>query len=501
MTPTALLESATETALKAGPVADRPLRAVIYARVSQDPNEELRSVSQQIEECMAECDRNGWNIVRVFQDNDRSASRYATKDRPRYRELIEFIKGGHVDVLVTWESSRAQRDLEAYVRLRKVAEDSGVLWSYKGRLYDLSRTDDRFTTGLDALLDERESSVTRDRIMRDMTANAVKGRPHGKNVYGYRRIYHPETKALIRQEVKKDQAAVVREAVRRVAAGDSLRSIAIEFNRRAIPTPGSAKEWKGYGVRSLVLNVAYVGKRSHRGRVVADAVWPPILEGQDEEAFYACAQILSDPRRRVSKDTRIKHLLTGRLSHCGKCGGQMRRKSCGTQRTPVYQCADHFCTSIVASRFEDYVTTVVCERLARPDATDLLGDDSRAEEAKAAMAEAAEKRSRLDEFYDAAATGEVSPVALARIEARLLPEIESAEKRAADLRVPALLRNVIRPDIADVWPTLPITRQRAVIDALMSVRVLPLASGGRWSLDNSTRRIEITWKQEKNITE
>ena len=75
------------------------------------------------------CRRNGWEVVRIFTDNDRSASRYATKTRPEHVKLIKFIESGGADVLVTWESSRAQRDLDAYTKLRSLCERHGILWS------------------------------------------------------------------------------------------------------------------------------------------------------------------------------------------------------------------------------------------------------------------------------------------------------------------------------------------------------------------------------------
>lgn len=492
MTTAQRLELATETALMAGPVSGRPLRAVIYARVSSDPRQQLRSVSQQLDECTAECERRGWPVVKVFKDNDRSASRYATKNRPEYEKLITFLRLGNADVLVTWESSRAQRDLEAYVRLRKVAEENGLQWCYKGRLYDLSRTDDRFTTGLDALLDERESSVTRDRILRDMRANALKGRPHGMNVYGYRRIYDAETKAFVAQVIRDDQAQVIREAARRVAAGEAFHSIACDFNARDIPTPRGGTKWRTSVIRNMVTNARYIGKRTHHGVIVADAVWEPVL---DEETFYACAQRIGSPQRRHQKDTKLKHFLSGE-GRCGICDGPLRVKDLHRHggSVPVYQCEEGGHLNIRKERLEDLVREAVCERLARPDAADLLGDDTRAEEAKAAIAKASEKRARLDEFYDAAATGELSPAALARIEARLLPEIEAAEQRAAELRVSTVLRDVIRPDIADVWPTLEIGQQREVVRALMTATLLPECPGSR---TDPSLRVRIEWKHRE----
>src|SRR5687767_4299556 len=111
------------------------MRAVIYCRVSSD-RRHGRSVAEQEAECRAECERNGWNVVEVLQDNDRSASRHARKPRPQWERAKALISSGGADVLVTWEASRAQRDLRAYTDLRELCAGAKVLWSYSGETYD-----------------------------------------------------------------------------------------------------------------------------------------------------------------------------------------------------------------------------------------------------------------------------------------------------------------------------------------------------------------------------
>src|ERR1700687_5300489 len=69
-----------------------------------------------------------------LQIRETRPSRYSTKDRPEYKKLAKILKPG--DVLVTWEASRAQRDLAAYVTLRDLCAERGVLLSYSGRTYD-----------------------------------------------------------------------------------------------------------------------------------------------------------------------------------------------------------------------------------------------------------------------------------------------------------------------------------------------------------------------------
>jgi site-specific DNA recombinase len=117
---------------------------VIYTRVSRD-SAGGRSVEDQERECRAECDRRGWGVRAVYSDNSFGASRYAG-DRPEWQKLKADLRQG--DVLVLWEASRAQRDLEEFVDLRNQCAKLGVLLSYSGRVLDLAEGDDRFTGGL-----------------------------------------------------------------------------------------------------------------------------------------------------------------------------------------------------------------------------------------------------------------------------------------------------------------------------------------------------------------
>jgi site-specific DNA recombinase len=473
-------------------------RAIIYTRVSSDPNDRGRSVTEQEAECRAVCARDRWDVVAVFGDNDRSASRYATKQRPEHQKLIRYIEAGGADVLVTWEASRAQRDLRAYADLRDLCEQRGVLLSYSGRTYDMAESDDRFSTGLDALLAERESDQTRKRVLRAVRANADKGRPHGKLLYGYRREYDPATRELIGQVpdeqdtvdetgtvVRGATAPIVREAARRVLSGETPYAVAQDLNRRGVPTPrGAARGWDLTQVKRLCVNPGYAGKRTHRGKVIGPASWPPIL---DETTHLALVAKLGDPARRSQRDSAVKHLLSG-IAVCGVCGGRLRvQKNRGFL---AYLCVDGFHVSRRETDVDEYVTEVVLCRLERPDLADAFTDTADAETA-AALAEAREKRARLDGFYDAAAAGELSPQALSRIEARLLPEIEAAEQRALPRFTSPLVTEVAGSEARERWERLPITARREVISTLMTIRIMP-STRGRRTFDPES--VAIEWR-------
>src|SRR5690606_27936040 len=163
------------------------LEAVIYARVSDDREGRSRSPEQQVRDSERWCERQGIPVLEVLADPDKGASRYSRARRENYERALRLLKepSQRRRILVSWESSRAQRDLKVYLALREICEESGALWCYDGRIYDMRNAEDRRRTAQDAVDDEYEAAKTSKRVRRDMRANAKAGRPHGKIKYGY----------------------------------------------------------------------------------------------------------------------------------------------------------------------------------------------------------------------------------------------------------------------------------------------------------------------------
>mgnify|MGYP001011443145 CR=1 FL=1 len=466
------------------------MRAAIYTRVSQDRSGTARSVTEQEADCRAVAERNGWTVVEVFCDNDRSASRYARKERPEFAKLVRLIEGGGADVLVTWEASRSSRDLEVYVRLRELCRERGVLWSYSGRTFDMSRTDDRMVTGLDALLAERESDQTRERVLRAVRATAEAGRPHGRLLYGYRRTYRPTASGkpeLVAQEPDPATAPVVVEAARRVLSGETCYAVAEDFNARGIPSSHrAAPRWDLSRIKRLVTNPGYAGLRVHRGKVIGAADWPSLIPEADH---LALVRKLADPGRdtRGRRESNVVHLMSG-IAECGECDGVMRVLN--NRGTLSYVCKPgkgHVSRS--KAPVDELIEAVMVERLRRLDLAALTEDgDQAAQEQRDALAVL---RNRLDEHYALAAAGELSARALAAIEPRILSQIEAAERALASMVRSPLLAEAAGPDAERVWAGLQITQKRELIRLLMSVRLLKAGAGHR-TFDPEL--IEITWQ-------
>ncbi|MDV6309948.1 recombinase family protein [Gordonia amicalis] len=436
------------------------MRAVIYTRVSNDQSGRSTSTADQERECRTICERNGWDVAHVLTDNDIGASRWSSKDRPAYRQLADTLQPG--DVLVTWEASRAQRDLNAYVQLRDLCAERSVQWCYSGRLYDLATGDDRFTTGLDALLAEKEAEQIRERVLRGKRSAAIAGRPAGNWPYGYLPVRDPLTGRTTNWAPDPDRAPVVQEAVKRILAGDTLYAICKDFDDRGI-RPRSGRTWVRAHLRTMLMSPSYAGLRTHQGEVIGPASWEPLISVDDHRALLA---VLADPARRSVERVVAKHLLTG-IARCGVCGAPVRYFGPKSVSTPRYQCQATSCVGRRADAVDDLVTETVLSTLEQQSPADYVADDP---EAAAALREASELRARLDAFTDQAADGSLSPAALARIEARLLPQIRAAEQRATR-RPTALPDDLVGANARATWEQLELADRRRIIRGLVSVTI------------------------------
>jgi site-specific DNA recombinase len=437
-------------------------RALIYTRVSQD-KQRGRSPAEQEAECRALCEREGWQVADVLTDDGRSASRYAKRGRPEWEKVKRRIAEDGIDVLVVWEASRGSRDLAGFVELRDLLRANGVKLSYSGRLLDLNATNDSFEAGLHALLAERESDEKSDRILRSMRANASAGRPHGRRLYGYRRVYDEATGDLASQVREPDEAEVVLEVARRHLAGESARAVIADLDARGVLPAGA--RWTATKVKRMLTNPAYAGKRVHRGEIT-DAGWPPIL---DERTFAACAARYEDPARpKYRGGDDVKYLLSG-IARCGKCGAALYVGGRPTQR--VYVCHDgngHL--SRTQPHLDAYVTTVVLDRLATLDLDDLAAE---APEAAKAHAEAVELREHLATAVEQFSARQLTAATLAEVEAKLRPQIEDAERRARAASVSPAVVDLAGEGADARWDALTVEQRRELVRVLLHVTVLP----------------------------
>jgi site-specific DNA recombinase len=488
-------------------------RALIYNRASADPAGQAVSVESQDTENRTWCERQGWDIAGAITDNDRSATRFATKQREGFKTIwagLDDGRWGRVDVLVTWASSRNQRRLDGYVDLRELCVKHGVRLAYKGRIYDLSIGADRFQTGLDALLDERDAEEIRDGILRSHRASVAAGRPRGSIPYGYTRTYLPGLRRIGAQVPDPATAPVVQAMVVDVLAGVPLYRIAQRLNRDGVVTPQEMRDgrrgrevvrngWSSSMIRNLLAKPSLMGMRSHRGVIVGEGTWEPIVSPADWQQVQT---LLADPARSGNVHGREARWLLSGIATCGVCGAWLRPMLNRGRMT--YACAGITPTSpkghVVCAQppLDAWVTLRVTRRLARPEFLAAFRQPDRpADRMDAARRELADAQAQLAEYTVSAGTvGGVSAAAFARIEARLSARIAELETQLAPPRqVSRRVAQLATPDAAGVWDGLGVEGRRAVLrEVCARIAVGPVARRGVRGFDPD--RVQLRFRGE-----
>lgn len=473
-------------------MTDPQAAADIYCRKSTV--DRGQSMTGQENECSEDIQSEGWTVGRVFADPNRSASRYATKPRPDYDELVAQIAAGKVKILTLWEASRGSRDLGEWVEFLDLCHKHHVLIRITSdhRTYDVRKRRDYRTLAEDGIDARDESEKIAERVRRGKRALALDGKPAGPLLYGYARRYD-DRGHYIEQVEHPDQAKIVREIAEAVATGTPVMAIRRDLRERGILSPRGMSEWATSQVIAACTNPAYIGQRVHQGEVVRDGKWPAIL---DRATFDSCARILEDPARRTQKDTRLLYFLSGAMT-CGACGGIMRTS---VLRAGIrgYACAACRCVTIKADPVDGLIAEMVVARLQDEDALAQAAPPTDDAALAAAEDEVADLQKRLDDHYVQSARGKLTAGGLAKVEAELLPMIRNAEATKRRLATPPALRDLAGVDVARSWGDFPVYKQRAITMAVCTIAVDPAVRGrtyfdrmrlrrSRWAGD------EMTW--------
>lgn len=459
-----------------------------YLRVSVDRSGQARSVDEQHEENVPAAAGRGVELGDPYLDNNRSASRYATKTRDDFARLLADLQSGAfgADELWLWESSRGSRKVGEWVDLIDVCEATGVHIhvTTHGRTYDPANGRDRRSLLEDAVDSEYESGKTSARALRSAASSAAAGRPHGAIPFGFQRRYDPMTRKLVAQEPQPTEAPLVRELYDSLSSGHSLREIAADWKTRGVVND-SGRPFSSQHLRALALNPAYAGLRVHdpegrkagrrharpgHGVPVVKGTWDGLVK---VDQYWNVHRLLTDPKRVTVRPGRGIHLLS-MISSCDVCGGPI----CATNRTkePEYQCRDGGHVRVRKAELDEMIEGLIFAYLSRPDVAETLAAGQvESSELSAVRGDLGTARAQLDELYDTAGKpGGVSLAALARIEPRLLATIAELETRETELTLPPALSGLITPGhgVQQQWQGMPMSARRDVVRMLFAPGML-----------------------------
>lgn len=454
---------------------------VIYTRVSLDRTGEALAIARQEKEARALAKSLGLRVVKVYSDNDISAT--SGKVRPGFEAMLE----ARPSAIVAWHQDRLlrlTRDLE------RVIELNVPVYTVTAGTLDLTTPAGRAVARTVAAWSQYEGEQKATRQVAANVQRAANGIHQGSVGYGYRRegtavVLHPA------------EAATIREAMGRVFDGESLRAICKDFDSRQIPTPGRGARWNSTTLKQLLLRPSLAGLTVHRGQVVgrSPADSPRVI---DEDTHERIKAVLTDPARRTAPAGRSPKYLLGGIARCGRCGGDMGRavgrmtttKRGGIKRQPPsYVCKECFRVRRKQEFVDTLVEGIVLGRLQMPDAAQLFakGDPAAVQAARDSI-EAVD--ARLANAADLYATGDIDAAQLARITERLRTDRAQAEAAVNAALPPAVPAELIGANAREVWAGLSMDVRRAVVDTLVSVTVLAAGSGKTFDPDT----VRVVWK-------
>jgi site-specific DNA recombinase len=98
------------------------MRVAIYARYSSD-NQREASIEDQMRECRAFIERQGWTLQQTYSDRALSG---ASMLRPGYQLLLQEAREGRFEVVVAEALDRLSRDQEDVAALYKRLSFAGI---------------------------------------------------------------------------------------------------------------------------------------------------------------------------------------------------------------------------------------------------------------------------------------------------------------------------------------------------------------------------------------
>lgn len=465
-----------------------PPLVLVYLRISQDRDAtgEMRSVANQRADLAGVLERLGASSPEEFVDNDTSASTGVA--RPGYAALKARVEEaiGPV-VIVAWAVDRLYRrprELEDLVDL--VEARSVRIETARGGGLDLNTHEGRLQARLLVSMAAWESGHRSDRVRLANRAKGARGDWHGPRRYGYQLVGDGSA------DLDRDEAPIIQEMVRRVLAGESLRSIAADLNERGIPTVGG-KRWQGTSVRSVVTAPRLAGIRVHLGAEVSGR-WPALISTDDHRRIVA---MVSAPDRRTSKSG--LHLLSG-IAECGRCGAGLTivyhgdRTSYGCVATSTFP--DRGGVSIKRDFLDAVVTEAVLVRLGASDLTSETHSESPRDPALADLEAAQERLTTLAEDFGAGLLPRDAFLAATRIAQQ---SVEAAQVKVSRRSTSAAVRGLSADDptaLREAWEAMTLPQRRAVITELVDELVIAPSDRARGRLPPDLARIKLRWRGE-----
>lgn len=321
-------------------VAQKPIlgaKGVAYLRYSTS-HQDQRSLEGQELVCRKYSDREGWEIVRVFSDAERTGS--TTYGREGLFSLLAYIERNPVDFVLAEDIDRLSRSAaDMHMLAQTIEEADAVLVTVSdGVVNDLQ-------LGFKAIQNQQYVRQTSEKTHRGQVLAVEQGRISGSLTYGHRKVQKFDDRGKQingLRELDDEITKLIRWIFEEYVAGRSTIEICRDLNARNVPAPrggtwgpnaltGSAGASLG-----ILRNRLYVGEfhwgRTKRRRKAGKITTKPTAEADrivslhpdlafiPRELFDAAQALLAERGKGHFHEWRKTDYLFSRKLYCGLCG-------------------------------------------------------------------------------------------------------------------------------------------------------------------------------------
>ncbi len=328
------------------------LKAVVYARVSTDKQEEEgSSLDTQVENCLALAQANGIKIVEVFREVF-TGSLY--RERPLLTKLRQMARNREFDIIIINTFDRLSRNQTHQAVLWDEMEHLGIKIECVKEKFAETPEGQFMRSALGFVAEvERQKIMERTQAGKRKRFESGKLNPGGKPRYGY--LWETEKKE--RYVVNEVEASVVQEIFTAfIEEQKTCHAIAFWLSTRGTPSPKGMETWNKGAVYRILTETSYIGKAFAMKYIgsadrpksdwyeLPNGLIPPII---DEATFYRAQEMLKVNKKDAARNNLLPEegLLRSGFVRCGYCKRAMsmnrrihKRKTKEPQREVTYRC-------------------------------------------------------------------------------------------------------------------------------------------------------------------
>jgi len=347
--------------------------ALLYLRVSTEEQVENFSLETQEDICRKEAQRKGFNIVKIFREEGKSAK--TINGRPQLLELLQYCRKHKktVGAVIVYRLDRLSRKTSDYLSIRKTLIEQDIRVLSASEPTGTSPTETLLETIM-ASFAQHDNDVRSERTRNGMRARYLSGLLTGKAPIGYTMKHKHAVEDKKTWELMKQSWDLM------ATGKKSIREMVTIMNKMGLRSSNRGKDYKlrKQTVQKIFRNKFYAG-------VLTSRVYKEEVQGKHRpmislEQFYKVQAVLdgrcvNKKALNVKKSRNNRQFPLRRIVKCEKCGmGLTAGWSKGrTKRYPYYRCAGGCkITSIRAEELDDQVVDLLRSISPKPECIELF---------------------------------------------------------------------------------------------------------------------------------